>query len=1058
MDDRKIEELLEQLSNLTDVTRRQVDLQEKNLDDLKKQRDKEKLEKDKSYDSEVKRNKNIADEYRKRLGTEELTNKNLKKTLDERQEIEKKVVEREKKRLGEEAFNDLQRNRAFRDQMAKYSEATQEYGGVVKSFQDFSKLQQIQIAGAYKQQKLLEKQREDGQKLLEAMADPRKAFKEAAEQNTTLSKSANALFQEFTKNKEITAGANIGMEAFSAAIAVTENVLKGLVNTSLTMSKSILSGERGLSVGAKGISEFTKSLASAVEALSGAAIGIGTAMILLAPLTGGLSALAGGSLIAAGAVGKLGAGAAKLAAEFNEMAANLNDKLYQGFKELGKLSITGARGITGVIENLHKMGLTVNEMDKFTKVIGNSSKEMKMFGATAEDGVNKFATVAGNLVTSDLGKALDLMGISAEEQYEHTEKYLALQARLGILQEKNAKDSAVSVKNYIEEMDKITELTGATRREQEEARDQILKVQELRAAILTEKDPAKQAQLKAYEELSTFLQAQGFTASGGRLAKLGGAGGIATDAGTAEIATILGPVIDAIKSGKPYDINQLKMQAGNLLVGRAKESGFRIYSGAGAEGYSSENLAAIGDYAARTSDYNAALEKARKEQGSKFDEQKFYQEYIKSLNTSRTATDKGTVDNVNAARDLRNAAISLENIVKNYNDAFGIAANTEAINKFKDGAEKFAEYAKKLLHEKDSTNAPSNPAKVRSGVNTSTNTGIGQSDQYAKDMDLAVSKEYRNWRTKKATESGIKPSSIDIYDKNYGIDAYRKEMSSTNGTNAIGTTNKSSTTGTVNIPAAGIGKGTISGLLDFIGKYESGNDYNVLVGNKKANLTDMTIEQVLKFQSKMIDNKFASTAVGKYQIVKDTLSGLVDQGVASLTDKFDKSTQDKLAIALLKERGLDKYLSKKITADQFADNLTPVWAALPLGNGKSHAEGIGWNKALVGRQEFLENLPQAKTGGLLSGPDSGYPVALHGGELVSPLEPNSILEKLATTSAEQVKETIGNNNNNSGIDLTELLAVNKALVDIIESKLDNVISVLESSNDTQEKILRYSIT
>ena len=74
---------------------------------------------------------------------------------------------------------------------------------------------------------------------------------------------------------------------------------------------------------------------------------------------------------------------------------------------------------------------------------------------------------------------------------------------------------------------------------------------------------------------------------------------------------------------------------------------------------------------------------------------------------------------------------------------------------------------------------------------------------------------------------------------------------------------------------AGTGRGNVMSLLDIIGRGESGGNYNVLVGGKQANLTGMTIAEVQKLQSTMLKSGHASTAVGKYQITKDTLAETV---------------------------------------------------------------------------------------------------------------------------------------------------------------------------------------
>lgn len=178
--------------------------------------------------------------------------------------------------------------------------------------------------------------------------------------------------------------------------------------------------------------------------------------------------------------------------------------------------------------------------------------------------------------------------------------------------------------------------------------------------------------------------------------------------------------------------------------------------------------------------------------------------------------------------------------------------------------------------------------------------------------------------------------------------------------------------------------GSVERLLDFIGKHESGGDYNILVGGKRANLTDMTVDKVLQFQRQMRGAGFESTAVGKYQIINKTLMGIMNPAGVSTTDKFDKSTQDKLAIALLKNRGLDRYLGKQIDPETFADNLSKEWASLPYRTGKSFYAGVGSNKSLTSRNELIASLPKADSGGKFKGPDSGYPVMLHGEETVVP--------------------------------------------------------------------------
>jgi muramidase (phage lysozyme) len=164
-------------------------------------------------------------------------------------------------------------------------------------------------------------------------------------------------------------------------------------------------------------------------------------------------------------------------------------------------------------------------------------------------------------------------------------------------------------------------------------------------------------------------------------------------------------------------------------------------------------------------------------------------------------------------------------------------------------------------------------------------------------------------------------------------------------------------------PPASISDPATNALLDFIGQKESNGNYNILVGGKtEPNLTNMTISEVLEYQKTMLRRGHESTAVGKYQIIKKTLLGLVGQGYAKLTDIFNPQTQDKLALGLLKGVGLNRYLSKKISTEKFADNISGIWASLPFKTGKSFHHGVGSNKSSGSRESFVNVVAKLSPG------------------------------------------------------------------------------------------------
>ncbi len=253
-----------------------------------------------------------------------------------------------------------------------------------------------------------------------------------------------------------------------------------------------------------------------------------------------------------------------------------------------------------------------------------------------------------------------------------------------------------------------------------------------------------------------------------------------------------------------------------------------------------------------------------------------------------------------------------------------------------------------------------------------------------------------------------------------------------------------------------------SGLLELIARLESANNPNILYGGRSKTdppLTDMTIGEVMAFQSQIRGAGAASTAAGKYQIIGSTLQQLVSDGVVTVNEKFSSATQDRLALALLEKRGFSKFKSGQITPNAFANNVAQEWAALPMPNNKSYYDKDGLNKSLVSREEYMRTI-QARDGGIASGPGTGYPATLHGNEMIQPLDPNSILEKLATTplSAESsaMMAAVSGSGGIGSEDMRNVVSMQTNLIDMLSAKLDGLMDRIEAGNNIQDKILKYS--
>lgn len=137
--------------------------------------------------------------------------------------------------------------------------------------------------------------------------------------------------------------------------------------------------------------------------------------------------------------------------------------------------------------------------------------------------------------------------------------------------------------------------------------------------------------------------------------------------------------------------------------------------------------------------------------------------------------------------------------------------------------------------------------------------------------------------------------------------------------------------------------------------------------------------------------------------------------------------------------------------DQLADRLRAAGYSV-LWRTKDHYDHL---HASVGPQEGV----QAAKGGIFAGSKAGYPATLHGTEIVAPITMNSILMKLAKTSANSPEAAALNMaamGKNDG-SMEQMITMHRDLIDVISKKLDSVIDALDDGNSTRTKILRHNL-
>ena len=156
-------------------------------------------------------------------------------------------------------------------------------------------------------------------------------------------------------------------------------------------------------------------------------------------------------------------------------------------------------------------------------------------------------------------------------------------------------------------------------------------------------------------------------------------------------------------------------------------------------------------------------------------------------------------------------------------------------------------------------------------------------------------------------------------------------------------------------------------VLDLVAGPESRGNYNAwyrAADQHVVQLADLTLAEVRTLQRRLVRENGGS-AIGRYQIIDDTLDGLMLSMGLTGRERFTPALQDRMAMRLAHEAGLQAWLSGVLTDTRFAANLARVWAGLPAdGSGRSHYAGIAGNRAGVGWRTMVAALRQIRFDGI----------------------------------------------------------------------------------------------
>jgi muramidase (phage lysozyme) len=749
--------------------------------------------------------------------------------------------------------------------------------------------------------------------------------------------------------------------------------------------------------------------------------------------------------------------AAKAATALAAASLEQTDALLKASDAISKMGAVNKFSTETLYNFAHGASLTSKEIDKLIKPMQNMQGGLTRLGSTASDGVEKFAKMVN--VSADVRNEFQRMGMNNEERIQAQADFITQMERTGVVlsgrlkTERGLQEASLE---YTRNLIVLAELSGQDKKtleaRNEEAKNNISyliqerewKKKEQAATTQVDKDRIE-AEKKATQALIADIARSG--PNGPKIAAE-----LMMQKMTGKVSLTLGQLgVD----GQKY-LDQVK--EGKYVVGSFNDA----YQKATDTAIDQRGTALIlnDDYAKSLGLTTDQVKELNKFLGvNQTEEAKAAQARIEANKLNKDgAVVEDTAQKVRNAltRAEELAKLKVDDLVKAFNPLLGdltmlkvatvgltVAAGAAAVA--------LASIAGKAGLEKlgGGTAGGGLPAGKGGKIIGGAAKGLGALGALTTGYEVGTNivNPALNWIAEKTT--GVEGATLgtalyDMMNPSKGPSATESTPLPTPKAKSSTSPTESTAGGTV---IGSLPSGSVQGLLDFIASKESMGDYNILVGGKRANLTNMTVQEVLQLQNQMKRGGFESTAVGKYQIIQSTLLGNMQKAGVALTDKFDQSTQDKLGLALLKGRGLEQYLAKKISPEKFADQISMEWAAMPYHTGASYYDKVGSNKSLVSRQAFVSALPQAREGGIFSGSNMGFPVELHGNELVAPLDPNSILAKMLTASPSEAAAMMPN---------TGSSGVSDEMISAMINKFDMMINYLSEGVDIQQKILRQS--
>lgn len=148
-------------------------------------------------------------------------------------------------------------------------------------------------------------------------------------------------------------------------------------------------------------------------------------------------------------------------------ALKQNKKLLDDYRRLSDSGNLMIGGFDELNDSLNKVGLAAGEADKLIYALAPATKELVAFGGSVSSGRKKLLETMSGLIGygNEYEGQLRRLGYTQDQIREGTSQYIALQTQMGLSQGKTAAQLSKESFNYMTTLKELQELTGMSRDE-----------------------------------------------------------------------------------------------------------------------------------------------------------------------------------------------------------------------------------------------------------------------------------------------------------------------------------------------------------------------------------------------------------------------------------------------------------------------------------------------------------------------------------------------------------------------------------------------------------------